>query len=344
MLELDKFNQSVLAGLVTPVILAIQEFGGDTDAILERAGITAKSLENPRSRIGFERFNELMRAGCAATGMETLGIRAAAFIQPQMLSALGLGWLASDTVHDGLRRLVRFRQVISTTSQMELREEGDLLYLDIGRDIEVSDLCYSTRDYAAGMIIRMSQLTMGMYLSPVHVELERPEPQVPADWESFWSTKVQFSCDASAIAWSLLDVSERLLSGDPELARVNDDEVELYLGSFIEERVSRDVLQSIMRRLPDGTPSQSQIASDLCIGNRTLQRRLKEEGHSFSGLMHDARLQLAKRYLKVKNLSVGETAYLLGFSDPSSFSRAFKKMTGLTASEFQSGSYSTASR
>jgi AraC-like DNA-binding protein len=105
----------------------------------------------------------------------------------------------------------------------------------------------------------------------------------------------------------------------------------------MQDQFSRDVLQNIMRRLPDGAPGQALIAEDLCIGNRTLQRRLKEEGHSFSELLNDARLRLAKRYLRVKNLSIGETAYLLGFSDPSAFSRAFKKLSGQTATEYKSG-------
>ena len=102
-------------------------------------------------------------------------------------------------------------------------------------------------------------------------------------------------------------------------------------------RPPREVVSKIVERLPDGPPSQQQIAEALHVSNRTLQRKLKDEGTSFMDLLQDTRMQLARRYLRQPSRSVVETAYLLGFSEPSTFSRAFKRWTGVAPAEYRSG-------
>jgi AraC-like DNA-binding protein len=126
-----------------------------------------------------------------------------------------------------------------------------------------------------------------------------------------------------------------LVTGDPALARVNDDQTQAYLDSFMSQSTSREVVNKIVDRLPDGPPSQELIAADLSVSNRTLQRKLKDEGTSFMDLLQDTRLQLAREYLRQPGRSVVETAYLLGFSEPSTFSRAFKRWTGRAPAEYR---------
>ena len=119
------------------------------------------------------------------------------------------------------------------------------------------------------------------------------------------------------------------------LARINDEHTQSYLASFIARTTTRDVVDKIVERLPDGPPGQQQIASALHMSNRTLQRKLREEGTSFKDLLQDTRMQLARKYLLSPGRSVVETAYLLGFSEPSTFSRAFKRWTGVAPVDYR---------
>jgi len=128
---------------------------------------------------------------------------------------------------------------------------------------------------------------------------------------------------------------EPLVTGDPALARVNDEQTQSYLNSFLAKSTAREVVDKIVEKLPDGPPNQQQIADALHVSNRTLQRKLKEEGTSFMDLLQDTRLQLARKYLGQRSRSVVETSYLLGFSEPSTFSRAFKRWTGVAPAEFR---------
>jgi AraC-like DNA-binding protein len=99
--------------------------------------------------------------------------------------------------------------------------------------------------------------------------------------------------------------------------------------------VTRDVVDKIVEKLPDGAPGQQQIAAALHVSNRTLQRKLREENTSFKELLKDTRMQLARKYLRSPGRSVVETAYLLGFSEPSTFSRAFKRWTGVAPAQYR---------
>ena len=95
------------------------------------------------------------------------------------------------------------------------------------------------------------------------------------------------------------------------------------------------VRAKIIERLPSGHVTQEEIAQELNMSLRNMQRRLRGEGTSFTQLLDDTRRTLATQYVRSRRLSINEITYLLGFSEPSNFSRAFKRWTGLSPSEFR---------
>lgn len=335
MADTPLLEHSLLATFILPVAKALRLRGIDAMEILEEVGIDPAGVVRPDWRIAHTSMNELMRGAVASTGDEAFGLYAAEQLQPQVLHGLGLAWLASDTVYDGLRRLVRFGKLISTGAELSLEEEGELVHLRLDRNLEIENFVYAGRDYSVGMIVRMCRLTLGEFIAPVCIEIERPAPEDPERWEYMLASRVVFDMPTTRISWSKSDIEDPLVTGDPALARVNDEQTQAYLDSFLAQSTSREVVHRIVERLPDGPPSQQQIAEDMNVSNRTLQRKLKDEGTSFMDLLQDTRLQLARKYLRQPSRSVVETAYMLGFSEPSTFSRAFKRWTGLAPAEYR---------
>lgn len=325
----------MLATFVIPIAKALRLRGVDAMAVLESVGIDPAGLARPDWRISHELGNALLAESVRLTGEEDFGLAAAEQLQPQVLHGLGLAWLASDTVYDGLKRMVRFGKLISTGASPRMREDDDFVYVELEHSLDLPDVCYAGRDYAVGMILRMCRLTLGEFLAPVLVDMARPLPQEPSRWEYELASRVNFNSELTRITWSRADIMEPLVTGDPALARVNDEQAQAVLDSFMNRSTARDVVSKIVDRLPDGPPSQELIARDLSVSNRTLQRKLKEEGTSFMDLLQDTRLQLARKYLRQPSRSVVETAYLLGFSEPSTFSRAFKRWTGKAPAEYR---------
>lgn len=326
---------SLYGAFILPVASALRLRGEDPVALMEAAGIDPAKVADPEWRVCWDTWNVFMAECVERTGEEAFGLLAAEQLRPQVLRSLGLAWLASDTVYDGLRRMIRFNKLIVTGTVLGLEEEGELLHVHINANAAARAEAPAVVDYGLGTIIRMCRLTMGEYLAPVSVDMKRPAPAEPARWEYHFAAPVAFGREGNRITWALADIVEPLVTGDPALARVNDEHSQAYLDEFLSQSTSREVVERIIERLPDGPPSQRQIADALHMSNRTLQRKLREEGVSFLDLLQDTRLQLARKYLRGPGRSVVETAYLLGFSEPSTFSRAFKRWTGQAPAEYR---------
>lgn len=328
-------TDSWLGAFVLPLARALGKQGQDPIAVMSSVGVDPAKLANPDWRIAHDQMACLLRRCVELSDDEAFGLVAAEQLQPQMLHALGLAWLASDTVYGGLQRLVRFGRMISTGLTTALQEERDIVHLDISQRMEQPDGCFAGVDYTVGMVVQMCRLTLGDFLAPVIIELHRPLPTAPERWEYMLASRVLFDRPATRISWSLADIEEPLLTGDPTLAQVNDDQTQAYLDTYLPSSTCREVVNRIVVKLPDGPPSQRLIADEMHVSNRTLQRKLKEEGTTFKALLQDARFELARKYLKQPGRSIVETAYLLGFSEPSTFSRAFKRWTGLSPQEYR---------
>ena len=328
-------KHSILATFILPIAQALRLRGIDAMEVIESAGIDPAGVINPDRRISFDTFQSLLRRSVELTEDEAFGLLAAEQLQPQVLHGLGLAWLASDTVYDGLKRTVRFGQLMSTGAALRLEEEGEYAHLIIDKTIEVEDYVYAARDFGVGVIVRMCRLALGEFIAPVKIEIERPTPADPTRFEYMLCSPVSFECETTRLTFYLPDIMEPLATGDPALARVNDAQTQGYLDSFLAQATSREVVGKIVEKLPDGPPNQQQIADALNMSNRTLQRKLKSEGTSFMDLLQDTRMQLARRYLLQPTRSVVETSYMLGFSEPSTFSRAFKRWTGQAPAEFR---------
>jgi AraC-like DNA-binding protein len=326
---------SMLGSFIVPVAQALRQCGVDPLTIIAEAGIDLAKGANPDWRVSQADFDRLLSHCMETTGDEAFGLVAAEQLQPQVLHSLGLAWLASDTVYDGLLRLQRFGRLVSTGIDLQLEEEGENVHLYLGSDPRLDGMGPASRDYAVGIVTRMCRMTLGEFLAPVMILMDRPAPNDTERWEYLLASRVVFDSDTTRITWSRADIMEPLVTGDPRLARINDEHTAAYLDSFMARSTTRDVVDKIVEKLPDGPPGQQQIAAALHVSNRTLQRKLREEGTTFKELLKDTRMQLAQKYLRSPGRSVVETAYLLGFSEPSTFSRAFKRWTGVAPAQYR---------
>ena len=109
---------------------------------------------------------------------------------------------------------------------------------------------------------------------------------------------------------------------------MNDQTVIDYLARFDRENITMQVRSKIIEQLPEGRPSQGDIAVKLNTSLRSLQRRLRDQDTSFKELLSNTQQELALSYIRDSSRSIGEITYLLGFSEPSNFTRAFKRWTG----------------
>ena len=130
-------------------------------------------------------------------------------------------------------------------------------------------------------------------------------------------------------------VNKQLTSSNPQLAQINDQVMLNYLADLDKEDIVQQVKVAIIDQLPSGNVTDETISKAVFTSQRSLQRRLSEKGTTFKTILTEVRKDLALKYIHDRKLTLTEISFMLGFSEMSSFSRAFKRWTGESPKEFR---------
>jgi len=163
---------------------------------------------------------------------------------------------------------------------------------------------------------------------PLEVTLTHPAPSCQSDYFGFFRCPVRFDAPVTELVFDRALVERPLPAANRELARANDGVLRGYVDKLIDDDIVSRVKQAILDHLPSGAPSAEMVAKDLYMSPRTLRRRLAEVGTAYSDLLDKVRRELAAQYIADPARSLSEISYLLGFSEQSGFSRAFRRWTG----------------
>jgi AraC-like DNA-binding protein len=147
---------------------------------------------------------------------------------------------------------------------------------------------------------------------------------------------VAFDAPRNSLLFARVDMSAPLPTSNPLLAEMHERFAGDYLRHLDSAQTSYRAREVIIRRLPDGEPRRDEVAGELRMSERTLQRRLEEEATSFVQLLDDTRRELANQYLGRLHLSLAQAAYLLGFADQRSFFRACRRWFQLSPGQYRS--------
>ena len=333
---------TVLAAWTATVVRALQAHGVDGVALARRAGIDPELFTVDGARIPLANTTRLWHLAVEATGDPCFGLEVARFVRPATFHALGLGIVASRTFRDALDRIVRFGPVALTTSVEATGGEQDGAYvLALDWAAGVPRPSYESIEAIAACIVRTGRFLVGRALSPLEVGLERPTPPPPQPLdpiERFFRCPVHYGYRGYRMAFALDLVDRPLSTGNGELARHADRVVEAYLDHIrsagpVMEQVHQ-VVASLLADGGAGEPTPTAVARELAMSNRTLQRRLHEEGTTFRDIVAHVRIGLAKRLIAIDGLATNQVAERLGYSDSAAFRRAFKRRTGMTPGEF----------
>ena len=330
---------TTIAAITRPLVLALREYGCDDVEIYTRAGLDPYPDNPVELRYPADRLDRVWSLAEECTGDPCFGLAVAEKMQPQALYGIGFAWVSSDTLYDGLKRLVRYQRCISTRSNVTLKEVGGMVEVRVqiaagdGDDVwTVHPMAY---DAASGMLLRMCRLALGEDFDPCQVSLRRQPPPCVERFHDYFRAPVSFGAEENILYFRPESLLQSLPHASPELARANDQVVIEYLSQFESGNVSMKVRSQIIELLPAGQPTQKGVAAALGMSVRNLQRKLHEEGFSFTSLLEEVRRELALQYLHQKHRSIGEITYLLGFSEPSNFTRAFRRWSGTSPNEFR---------
>ena len=317
------------------VAKALEAEGQDSEAVFRSAGLDPTKLRDPDARFPVEGMCRLWRLAVQVTGDPYFGLNAAGFWHPTTMNALGYSWMASDSLRDALNRMTRYGRLVTTVAEMKLEEFDDHFTFRIRPLMARSNVPYEAVDAGLATFVSMCRMSYGDDFHPLRVVTQRPEFGDPTRYLEYFCAPVEFSTPDNILYFSKESLEAHLPTANPRLARINDRIVTEYLAQFDKGSTAMRVRAKLIDLLSAGNVAQRDVADSLHMSLRTLQRKLSEESTSYKDLLDETRRELANQYLRQACLSVGEVTYLLGFSEPSNFARAFKRWTGRTPSEFR---------
>ena len=309
--------------------------GLDSVSLFIRAGLDPAILRDPNGRYPVSKMALLWRLAVETTGDPCLGLKAAAYVQPATFHSLGLAMMASQSLEDALQRTARFSRIVSNAVDVVI-EHTPKGVKEVVRFLEGVPVVDEGIDLFMASTAKLGRMLTGLEQLPVEIRLCRDgTAAMLAEFEAYFACPVQFRAEENSLLIPHEWMQQPLPMANPELARQNDRVVVDYLRRFDGGRISEKVRAELISRLPAGEPARAVVAGALNMSEKTLQRRLRDEDNSYQQVLDETRSELAQQYLRERKVSVCEVTFRLGFSDQSSFTRAFKRWTGVSPGEFR---------
>ena len=312
----------------------LERRGCDPAAEFRAAGLDPDLLTDSRARYPSTRITAAWERADALLADPCLGLDAADAWRPSDYHAVGYAMLASRSVRRAIERMVRYFRIINDMAGFEMATTPQRLTVTFVPP--PGPALPATLEQARwALILSLCRAIHDGPFDPLEVTLQQPAPACRDRIEASFRCPVRFRASAGSMAFDRESAEKPLVNASRELAVTNDRIAVEFLARMQSDDLLSRVKAAILEHLPSGVPSDEDIAGALYLSTRTLQRKLREEGTTFSDIVGAVRRELAEAYLRDRSLSLTEISYLLGFGDTSSFSRAFKRWTGAAPSGYR---------
>ncbi len=310
----------------------LEGYGIDPEPLFREAGVDPGVLFDQGARVPTQRSIRLTIRAAEAARDPYFGLKAADYFRPAHLGALGFAWLASSSLRTAFERLSRYARVIQERLTVELDEDERHFYVRIDAHVAVPNEALR-EDMQLSAMISFCRVIAGKHLNPARVCCRQMAPEDAGKHFALFRGPVEFSSPHTMLVLRLGDVDKRLTGSNDQLAQLNEHIVVKYLAHSARQDIVNRAKAAIIDGLAEGSVTEASAAEALHMTPRNLHRRLQKEGTSFKHLLTGVRKELAQQYIQDRSKTLTEISYLLGFSEASSFSRAFKGWTGQAPSE-----------
>lgn len=337
---------TVAAGYPRAFLDFVVDRGAERRTLLKRSRIRADDLAEQDSRVPLSSYVALMEAGVELCNEPALALLFGEAVRMQDVSIVGLIGQASETTEEARRQLNRYARLTldedngGGSDRLELvRDRGGVwlkltsrLYADHPRLVESAfalSICGARELFGA-----THDFLKWPYPKAIH--FTHVEPSYRAEYDRVFGVPLVFGSRMNALLMDEAFLSIRLPRPNRYVFGVLSAHAEALLKSLESSKTVRGRVESLlMPILHTGDARVELVAGEMGISRQTLFRRLKAEGTTFEEVLDELRRRLALHYLGGKMVSVSEAAYLVGFSDPAAFTRAFKRWTGRSPREIR---------
>ena len=326
---------TVAAPYLKVLIDGARRRGSEVDAILRRLGIESAALE-PDGRVDQRAAYELWQALADGTGDDAFGLHLAERVNPGDFAVLDYAARNASTLRAAYLCIVRYCRLIHSGAVVSLDQEGEHAAMRYTLPtLPTGPARHAAEFVVATWLTTARQMTKRAFL-PLSVRFQHPQPTDVSEHRRVLDCRLEFNCADNALVFERSWLDDPVVDADPKLGALIARYAEELLARLPrQDSLANRVTRLLVQQLRAGDPGLETVAQKLGLSARTLQRRLRDEGTSHQHLLETLRQQLARQYLSRPEVAIGEVAFLLGFSEPSAFHRAFKRWTGMTPGSFR---------
>lgn len=340
-------NPTIAAGFPRAFLDFAISRGADRHTLIERSNIQPDDLNEQDKRIPIVNYIALLKAGielCNEPALALLFGEAVSLKDVSIVGLLGADGGDAEAVRQQINRYMRLmldEGDDQISDRMKLIPEKDNVWLKFTSPIYVQNPLITESGFArcicgARAMFKAKGISTKQPF-PKAIHFTHQAPKYRAEYDRIFGVPLVFGSHSNALLMGKDFLSFALPPTNPYLSRILTAHAENLLEKLDSSKSMRSCVESLLTaHLPKGEASMDTIARKLGVSRQTLFRKLKTEGVTFEKILDELRYKLALHYLKDKKISVNETAYLVGFSEPPAFSRAFKRWTGASPRVFRS--------
>lgn len=308
----------------------------DTAELLHRLGL--QDIPGPFEAVDANAFWDVIET-IVASGDEGLAFRYAELLDPDDAGTLGHAFKTATDLRAALERHARYTLLLSDTATYELRPDGrnGIALVLCGRPAHRTGVRVSNEAALAAMLSMCRKVARpGSVVRPTSVSFRHRPPDDLGLRRDFFECSLSYGSEVDALhlGAAFLDTPTRL--ADAAISEYFVDRLDDALRNAERRRTIEDRVRDVVANgLADGVPPMRLVARRLAMSERTLHRRLGDEGLRYQDVVVDVRTALATEMLAMSDQSLVDIAFLTGFSDQSAFQRAFKRWTGTTPLAFR---------
>jgi len=326
---------TVVAGVVARMVEMATDCGLDRAALLGEIGLESGALADRDNRLPLAMVLRIWDRLHERFPERAFALEWIRSWKPTDLGVIGYVVAQVGTVGEAMEAVARYGQLIDESQSTRLRKDGPTARVEYGLAPAVLATEHAAETIMASLVHFVRGI-VGQSFVPIAVRLpHRASARTPLLETYFGCSVLHEAGEISAEFPS--DLLDRPMPGsDPALAAYLKAQADALAGRLaVRNLVSQECARKIAERLSRGEPSQTDIARQMGMSERTLQRRLAAEESTFHDLLEDARRTIACSYLADRKLAAYEVSFLLGYSEPATFFRAFKRWTGKTPQQYR---------
>lgn len=319
--------------IIRDIIFGAVRYGADLGELCKNVNLSVNELNQTELSLDLEQGHQVWEQALKLTQDQHLGLHIGEQTNPSIVGLVGHLMQTSPNLHTAFEHLQKFSKIVTDVFFYEIQrldKECKIIYTPISFwQINYPKTAIQAVEQAMSGSLHVCKLLTGKSLCPIRINFTQKCPKNTNEYQRVLKGNLFFEQKENSLIFKVSDFNLPVIGYNQFLMQTFEQLLQELLQKIQnQERTENKVKKTILQHFKQQIPQLDQISAHLHMTNRSLQRKLKEEGTNFQEISEEIRKVLAIDLIRYKQFNINEIAYMLGYTEASTFRRAFKRWTG----------------